>query len=98
MRTLICIRQLPYSKDTIRFGSLVTKPGDDSIILMTVVENDAAIPEAERGLVEARVLLDRPRAESKVRKGRVLDEILKESQENKKEIFQYLQPIYQPVC
>ncbi len=87
MRTLICIRQLPYSKDTIRFGSLVTKPGDDSIILMTVVENDASIPEAERGLVEARVLLDRPGAEIKVRKGRVLDVILKESQENEYDLI-----------
>ena len=58
MRTLICIRQLPHSKDTLRFGSLVAKLEDATISLMTVVDDDSAIPQAEAGLVEARALLE----------------------------------------
>lgn len=81
MRTLICVRKLPYSKDTIRFGSLVAKLEAASLVLMTVVEDEDGIPEAEKGLDQARSLLDRPTATTKVRVGHALEEILKESQE-----------------
>jgi nucleotide-binding universal stress UspA family protein len=87
MRTLICIRQLPHSKDTLRFGSLVAKLEDATISLMTVVDDDSAIPQAEAGLIEARTLLDRPGASIKVRKGNVRAEILKESQENEYDLI-----------
>lgn len=87
MRTLICIRQLPHSKDTLRFGSLVAKLEDATISLMTVVDDDSAIPQAEAGLVEARALLDKPEATIKVRKGNVRAEILKESQENEYDLI-----------
>jgi nucleotide-binding universal stress UspA family protein len=87
MRTLICIRQLPYSQDTIRFGSLVAKLEKASIVLMTVVEDDDSIPEAIKGLDQARSFLDRPTATTKVRKGHAQEEILKESQENEYDIL-----------
>lgn len=87
MRTLICIRQLPHSKDTLRFGSLVAKLEEATISLMTVVDDDSAIPQAEAGLVEARALLDKPEATIKVRKGNVRAEILKESQENEYDLI-----------
>lgn len=87
MRTLICIRQLPHSKDTLRFGSLVAKLEDATISLMTVVDDDSAIPQAEAGLVEARALLEKPEAAIKVRKGNVRAEILKESQENEYDLI-----------
>jgi nucleotide-binding universal stress UspA family protein len=87
MRTLICIRQMPHSKDTLRLGSLVAKLEDTTIILMTVVDNDIEIPQAEAGLVEARSFLDRPGAAIKVRKGNARTEILKESQENEYDLI-----------
>jgi nucleotide-binding universal stress UspA family protein len=87
MRTLICIRQFPHSKDTLRLGSLVAEIEDATIILMTVVDDDTEIPQAEAGLVEARSFLDRPGAAIKVRKGNARTEILKESQENEYDLI-----------
>ena len=87
MRTLICIRQLPYSQDTIRFGSLIAKLEDGSTTLMTVVDDEIEIPEAEEGLAEARILLERSDATILVRKGHVLDEILNESKENEYDLI-----------
>jgi nucleotide-binding universal stress UspA family protein len=87
MRTLICIRQLPYSKETIRFGSLVAQLEDASITLMTVVEDNSKISAAQDNVEEARAILERPAAEIKIREGHVLDEILKESQENDYDIL-----------
>lgn len=87
MRTLICIRQLPYSQETIRFGSLVALLEDSSITLLTVVQDDGQISEAEKGLAEARTLLDPPVATVLVRQGHILDEILNESQENEYDLI-----------
>jgi len=87
MRTLICIRQFPHSKDTLRLGSLVAKIEDATIILMTVVDDDTEFPQAEAGLVEARSFLNRPGAAIKVRKGNARTEILKESQENEYDLI-----------
>lgn len=87
MRTLICIRQFPHSKDTLRLGSLVAKIEDATIVLMTVVDDDTEIPQAEAGLVDARSFLDRPGAALKVRKGNARIEILKESQENEYDLI-----------
>lgn len=87
MRSLICIRQLPYSQETIKFGSLVAKLEDASITLMTVVDDESTVPEAEEALDDARLLLERPAAATKIRKGLVLDEILKESREEEYDIL-----------
>jgi nucleotide-binding universal stress UspA family protein len=87
MKTLICIRQLPYSKETIRFGSLVAQLEGASITLMTVIDDEASTADAQKGLEEARALLDKPSATIKIGMGQALDEILKESHESEYDIL-----------
>ena len=87
MRTLICIRQFPHSKDTLRLGSLVAKIEDATIMLMTVVDDDTSLAGAEIELVSTILFLDRPGAALKVRRGNARTEILKESQENEYDLI-----------
>ncbi|MGB3713850.1 MAG: universal stress protein [Candidatus Promineifilaceae bacterium] len=65
----------------------MAKLEEASVALMTVVEDDDSFPEAEKGLEEARDLLDKPSATIIVRKGHALEEILSESQENEYDLL-----------
>jgi len=82
MRTLICIRQLPYAEETIRFGTIFSKLESASISLMTVVEDADSVDEAEGQLKAIRESMNLPRAKIVVRAGHVLQEILTEVQES----------------
>lgn len=87
MRTLICIRQLPYSEFTVNFGGLVAGLEDSPVTLMTVIESEAERAEAEARLTEAGALLDKPAVKSKVRQGRAVKEILNEAMEADYEVI-----------
>lgn len=87
MRTLISIRQLPYSEETLRFGSLVAKLEDASITLMKVIDSDASLESAQKDLNKAVSMLEAEPVSTKIRKGQVLAEILKETRENEYDLL-----------
>ena len=81
MKTLICIRKLPYSENTVSLGELFADLVDTSITLMTVAEERRLVPEKEAALNRIRRELRLEDARIKVRVGDVIDEILDEADE-----------------
>jgi nucleotide-binding universal stress UspA family protein len=81
MAALICIRQLPYSESTVRFGGLVATIMKSPITLMTVIKSEQERPLAAEQLESARALLDGSAAITKIRYGEATEEILLESRE-----------------
>ncbi|MFN2189108.1 MAG: universal stress protein [Candidatus Promineifilaceae bacterium] len=82
MKTLICIREPNFAQDTIKFGALVAKLENTSIRLLTVVDEQQSVIQAEANLTEVQNMIDVTDIDLKVRKGAVIDEILNESREN----------------
>lgn len=81
MKTLICIRDLPYAGATLDFGSLVADLEESSITLMTVVANEEQRETAEVELERARQLLGDSEVESTIRIGVPQEEIVQEARE-----------------
>lgn len=86
MKTLISIRQLPYSESTVVFGGLIAGLEQSPITLMTVIEHESERSLAEAELQKAQALLKEMMVTSKVRKGHVYDEIMSESREGSYDI------------
>jgi len=81
MKTLICIRQMPYAETTVAFGSLVAGLEGSSITLMTVLEDETQRAEAEALLDRVEERIRDGQIDSKIRVGMPQEEILKEAQE-----------------
>ncbi len=81
MSILVCIRQLPYSEQTVRFAGLLSNLEDHPLTLMTVIDQEPARFEAESGLVEALKILGDANVSTKIRKGSALEQILEETSE-----------------
>ena len=81
MKTLICIRQLPYSEPTIMFGGLVASLENSPITVMTVIESKTERESAEAEIKKAETLLQGQCLTTKIREGHVAQEILSESDE-----------------
>jgi nucleotide-binding universal stress UspA family protein len=86
VKTLISIRQLPYSEATIIFGGLVAALEQSPITLLTVIEHENEQPAAKAELQKAETLLQDMFVSSKVRKGNVYEEIIDESVEGNYDI------------
>lgn len=86
VKTLISIRQLPYSESTVVFGGLIAGLEQSPITLMTVIEHESERSLAEAELQKAQALLKEMMVTSKVRKGHVYDEIMSESREGSYDI------------
>lgn len=87
MRTLICIRNLPYSEPTVRFGALVAELEKSPVTIMTVIETEELRQLAEEELAQARKLITLSDVTIKIRSGRVLYEILAEAEEGSYDII-----------
>lgn len=87
MKTLICIRNLPYSEPTVRFGSLIAGLEISPVTLMTVIETEDKRKRAEKELAQARKLIKSVDVTVKIRVGRALQEILTESQEGSYDVI-----------
>lgn len=87
MKTLISIRQLPYSGPTIKFGGIIARLEDSPITLMTVIEHERERPEMEAELQKAKELLQDSAVTTKVRKGHAYDQIVIESHEGNYDIL-----------
>jgi nucleotide-binding universal stress UspA family protein len=81
MKTLICIRHLPYSEPTVKFGGLIANLEDSPLTVLTVIKKVADKTEAKINLEQAISILDREDVEKIIRKGDVLTEIFKEAKE-----------------
>ncbi|UCG24307.1 MAG: universal stress protein [Chloroflexota bacterium] len=81
MRTLICIRQLPYAGNTVSFGGLIAGLEQSPITLMTVVSDETQSADADSELEQACRLINGHGVETKIRIGAPKAEILKEAQE-----------------
>ena len=81
MKTLISIRQLPYSEPTISFGGVIADLEDSPITLMTVIEREGERSAAEIELQKAQALLPDSIVTTKVRLGHAYDEIMNEARE-----------------
>lgn len=86
MKTLISIRQLPYSEPTISFGGIIAELEDSPITLLTVIEHERERPDAEAELQRAQVLLRNIAVTAKVRKGHAYSEIVSEAREGNYDI------------
>lgn len=83
VKTLICVSGMPYSKPTLRFGSLLAALEPSEVTLLTVVGKKGEEPPAEALLGEARRLLDVPVTGMKIRHGSAVEQIIEESREGK---------------
>jgi nucleotide-binding universal stress UspA family protein len=72
---------MPYSKPTLRFGSLLAALEPSEVTLLTVVGKKEDEPPAEALLREARQLLDVPVTGMKIRRGSAVEQIIAESRE-----------------
>lgn len=81
MKALICVGGLPYGESTVRFGALVAGLKAASLTLLTVVDTQKERPSAEKMLLKAREMCQRPDVDIQVRQGTPAAEILKVSQE-----------------
>jgi nucleotide-binding universal stress UspA family protein len=81
MKTLICIRQLPYAGNTLSFGGLIAGLQNSPITLMTVVGDETRRANADSELEKASQLLNGSRVETKIRLGTPKAEILNEARE-----------------
>ncbi|MCI0394820.1 MAG: universal stress protein [Chloroflexi bacterium] len=79
MKTLICIRGLPYTGPTIQFGGLIAGLEGSPVTLMTVVQPGEDRAEAEARLAQAAGLLPDVAVSTTVRQGAPLAEILQEA-------------------
>jgi nucleotide-binding universal stress UspA family protein len=86
MKTLISIRQLPYSEPTISFGGIVAGLEHSPITLMTVIGHEDERSAAEAELRKAQALLEDMIVSTKVRMGRAYDQIVNESREGSYDI------------
>lgn len=86
MKTLICIRRLPFSEPTVKFGGLVAGLEDSPITVLTVVSEGANQTDAEIDLEQAISILEREDVVKIIRKGDVLSEILGEAREGDYEV------------
>lgn len=86
MKTLICIRRLPYSEPTVKFGGLIAGLEDSPITVLTVVSEGKDQKKAKIDLEQALSILGREDVETKIRKGDVLSEILREAREGDYEV------------
>lgn len=87
MKTLICIRQLPYSEPTVRFGGLIAGLESSPATVLTVIDEDADPTEAKADLDRAISILNREEVDKIIRKGDVLSEILSEARESDYEVI-----------
>lgn len=81
MKTLICIRRLPYSEPTVKFGGLIAGLEDSPLTVLTVINKAADEKKAKIDLEQAISILEREDVGKKIRKGDVLTEIFNEAQE-----------------
>jgi nucleotide-binding universal stress UspA family protein len=86
MKTLICIRRLPYSEPTVKFGGLIAGLEDSPITVLTVINKGRDKTKSKIDLEQALSILGREDVEIRIRKGDVLSEILKEAREGDYEI------------
>lgn len=86
MKTLICIRQLPFAEPTVRFGGLISGLEQSPMTLMTVIDDEADREKAAADLAQASALVDNEGVLTKVRRGRAVEEILSESAEGNYDI------------
>lgn len=81
MKTLICIRHLPYSEPTVRFGGLIAGIESSPVTVLTVIDVGQDPTEAKVDLGKAISILGRDDVVKIIRKGDVISEILSQAQE-----------------
>lgn len=82
MSILVCIRQMPYSEQTVEFAGIIARAKAQPLTLMTVIDDESQREQAEAGLEEARELLEGISLSTKIRTGSVVNEILMETSED----------------
>lgn len=87
MKTLICVRKLPYSEPTVKFGTFVAGLEKSPVTLMTVIESEDKRQPADKELMKARDMMDLSSVETKIRVGQVLPQILAEAREGDYELI-----------
>lgn len=87
MKTMICIRHLPFSEPTVKFGGLIAGLEDSPITVLTVVSEETDQTDANIDLERALLILNREDVVKIIRKGDVVSEILKQAQEIDYEII-----------
>lgn len=81
MRTLICIRDLPYAGPTLDFGGFIAGLENSTITLMTVVDDEGQRAAAEEELERAGQSLGEAEVEKRIRVGAPQQEIVSEARE-----------------
>jgi len=74
---------MPHARPTLLFGSLIARPGQSPVTLLTVIDNPAARPSAETALAEAKANLNLPDVHLVIREGTPANEIIRETKEGK---------------
>ena len=83
MKILICVSGMPHARPTLLFGSLIARPGQSPVTLLTVIDNPAARPLAEAALAQAKANLNLPDVRLVIREGTPANEIIRETKEGK---------------
>lgn len=79
MRTLICIRELPFAEATVRTGAILAGLGEPAVTLMTVVREGDSYEAAEERLQRGRGLLEDAVVTTVIREGEPAAAILSEA-------------------
>jgi len=80
MKTLICIRRMPFAEYTVSFGGLIAGLEDSPVTLLTVVDKETQRANGEAELEQAKQLVEGIQVETKVRVGLPPAQILEEAQ------------------
>lgn len=87
MKTLICIRYLPYSEPTVRFGGMIARLESSPVTVLTVIEAGVDPSAAVANLENAISIIEGEKVGKIIREGDVLSQILKEAQESEYEVI-----------
>jgi nucleotide-binding universal stress UspA family protein len=88
MRILLTTHGMPHDEVGLGFGAHIARYATEPTMVLTVVENAAARPQAEQVLKRAReLLLEVPRVETKIRIGHPASEIVREAQEGRYDLI-----------